>query len=943
MKKLLASLSLVVFGACGSGGSTTIAVTGVTLNCTALELTLGDAAVTLVATISPSNASNKKVNWRVDQPSVVSITNRGMVTPNSEGIATVEVTTEDGGYAAKCSVKVSARQPYAVAGVSLDKGELILAVRGASGTLSATIFPSTAANKALTWSSSDSAIATVNDGVVTPLSVGDAVIAVTTQDGGFTAQCKVTVLSSIVAVAGVSLNRTKLRLAVGGKIATLTATVSPSTATNKKITWLSDNTSVAMVSNGTITPVAGGTATISVTTEDGAKSASCIVKVAPGSGWAMKTSPGDFSHVSVADLTIPKDFTLEVWVKPTAVSEDQFVIAKQIEKEEYNQFRLGFVSGNAYFMMTDSKGDGGLWEGVYKLLTPVKAGEWMHLAVTKSGADFVFYVDGVSKATFKANADLQHTGTCLLKFGAGVASDGASAVNGLDGVVDEIRIWDIARSADEIAADLNKHLFPDHPQYSQLIAYYQFDEGVGGAVSDAKGNHSGMLVNNPTWEESTAPAGGWGIENTPVLPVPTVEQAAWQRYELTAFFHFGMNTFTDKEWGDGTESSSWFNPTELDTAQWVKAIKDAGFRQAILVAKHHDGFCLWPSQYTSHSVKNSPWKEGQGDVIREFTDAAHEAGIKVGLYLSPWDRHESTFGTSAYNTYFKNQLAELLTNYGEIDEVWFDGANGEGPNGKKQVYDWNGFFALIRQLQPQALIAISGPDIRWVGNESGIAPLGETSVQYRGGKYVWYPSECDVSIRPGWFYHPNEDVSVKSVASLMDIYMKSVGRNCTLLLNIPPNTRGLIAEPDATRLNEFSQARAKNFSENLVLGMTVSVDSTQTAARLANDGNLATYWAAAGGKKSGRLEVDFGTSRSFNVVSVREFIELGERVTKYHIEVPDSGSWKTVAIGTIIGQRNFLSFSTQHAQKIALVIENAKDAPAIAELGVFYASDLASP
>ena len=293
-------------------------------------------------------------------------------------------------------------------------------------------------------------------------------------------------------------------------------------------------------------------------------------------------------------------------------------------------------------------------------------------------------------------------------------------------------------------------------------------------------------------------------------PTPTPQQLAWQRHELIAFAHFGINTFTDREWGDGKEDPGLFNPTDFDARQWAAALHAAGVKLLILTAKHHDGFCLWPSRFTEHSVKNSPWRNGQGDVVREVVDALREREIRVGLYLSPWDRNQPWYGDSPkYNEYFRNQLGELLGNYGVIDEVWFDGACGEGPNGKKQEYDWTSYYALVRERQPAALIAICGPDIRWVGNESGVARENESSVVQRDGHLAWHPAECDVSIRPGWFYHPAEDAKVKSLPTLVDIYFKSVGRNSVLLLNIPPDRRGRIADADVVRLQELDPRLSK--------------------------------------------------------------------------------------------------------------------------------------
>lgn len=383
-------------------------------------------------------------------------------------------------------------------------------------------------------------------------------------------------------------------------------------------------------------------------------------------------------------------------------------------------------------------------------------------------------------------------------------------------------------------------------------------------------------------------------------PVPTPEQLAWQKMELTMFCHFGVNTFTDREWGDGQEAESLFNPTDLDCNQWAQAAKKGGFKLMILTAKHHDGFCLWPSAQTDHCVKKAPWKNGEGDVVREFVDACRAEDLKVGLYLSPWDRHEACYGTDAYNDYFCKQLTELLSNYGKIDEVWFDGACGEGPNGKKQVYDWKRYFALIRQLQPKALIAISGPDIRWVGNESGFAREGESSVRTRDGQPVWYPAECDVSIRPGWFYHEKEDGKVKSIEHLMDIYFKSVGRNSVLLLNVPPDRRGRFAEPDVKRLNEF--------------GETVRGLYADTVAKGTTDG-------------ASPYVLEFGGSRAVTLVNVQEDISQGERVKAYHVDVRVGGEWRAVARGSVVGQRNLLRIAEVTADAARLAIDRCEGEP----------------
>jgi len=438
------------------------------------------------------------------------------------------------------------------------------------------------------------------------------------------------------------------------------------------------------------------------------------------------------------------------------------------------------------------------------------------------------------------------------------------------------------------------------------------------------------------------------------MPVkPTPQQASWQEAELTMFLHFGMNTFTDREWGDGTEDPKLFNPAELDARQWVRVAKSAGFGYMILTAKHHDGFCLWPSAYTEHSVKHSPWREGKGDVVREFADACREADMKMGIYLSPWDRHEPTYGNSpVYNRHFKNQLTELLTHYGPVAEVWFDGACGEGPNGRKQEYDWQGFYRLIRRLQPRALIAICGPDIRWVGNEDGYARESEWSVQEPNPTFhygimgaVWYPAECDVSIRPGWFWHKAEDDKLKSLEHLVDIYYKSVGRNSVLLLNVPPNDRGLISKPDIRRLREFRDAIDRTFAVNLAQGKPAVAKNAAEGFPGSNavDGNRETYWATEEGVTSSCLEVDLGAPTTFNVAMVQEYIPLGQRVERYKIEAWWGPRWKEIARGTTIGHKKLDRFPDVTAQKVRLAIISSQESPLIRSFGLFRAPGLVQP
>jgi len=444
---------------------------------------------------------------------------------------------------------------------------------------------------------------------------------------------------------------------------------------------------------------------------------------------------------------------------------------------------------------------------------------------------------------------------------------------------------------------------------------------------------------------------------------PSARQLAWQELEFIAFIHFTINTFTDKEWGDGTEDPAIFNPTQLDTRQWVRVCKDAGMKMIILTAKHHDGFCLWPSKYTEHSVKNSPWKNGRGDVVRELADACREAGLKLGLYLSPWDRHEPTYGnTVKYNKFYKNQLQELLTNYGEISEVWFDGAKGR--DAKDMVYDWPGYYAIVRKLQPDAVI-FNGLDIRWVGNESGYARETEWSVMNRNDKpfgfinprqkdlgsikalgdgenLIWYPAETDVSIRPGWFYHASQDDKVKSLEKLLDIYYISVGRNTVLLLNLPPDRRGLIHENDVQRLRELRKALDATFKHNLALGAAVKAscvrgDNPRYGADKIVDGKKDTYWSSDDGTTTATLEFDLGKKCTFNVTELAEYIKVGQRVEEFVLEARHGKTWKEFARGTTIGYKRLLRFEEVSTRKVRLKILNSRVCPTISNFALFYA------
>ncbi len=453
--------------------------------------------------------------------------------------------------------------------------------------------------------------------------------------------------------------------------------------------------------------------------------------------------------------------------------------------------------------------------------------------------------------------------------------------------------------------------------------------------------------------------------------VPSERQLRWQALEFQAFVHFGMNTFTDREWGEGTEDPKLFNPTDFAAGQWVEAVRAAGVRGLIVTAKHHDGFCLWPSKFTEHSVKNSPWKGGQGDVVGEVAAACGKAGLAFGVYLSPWDRHEPTYGDSPrYNEHFKSQLRELLTNYGEISEVWFDGACGEGSNGKRQVYDWAGYFALIRQLQPGAVISIMGPDARWIGNEAGVTRESEWSVipvvgfddlpdetnpggiahldaqakdlgsfgriaeaARLGGRLLWYPGQVDVSIRPGWFYHAAEDDKVKTLDQLLDIYYTSVGGNAQLLLNIPPDKRGRIHENDARRLQELGDRLRATFADNLATKAKTSMTSERALVDGIDKRGRATGYSTRG---VDIFEWDLRGQKRFNVAMMKENLREGQRIEAFAVDVRDGTDWREIAKGTTIGWKKLLRFPAVTADKVRVrVLRSRGEVPPFIRSGSF--------
>lgn len=453
---------------------------------------------------------------------------------------------------------------------------------------------------------------------------------------------------------------------------------------------------------------------------------------------------------------------------------------------------------------------------------------------------------------------------------------------------------------------------------------------------------------------------------------PSSRQLAWQEMELTTFIHYGLYPFHGRKgWDPSEEGPKMFNPTQMDVRQWARVCKDTGIKMVILTAKNHDGFCLWPSKFTDRSVKNSPWKDGKGDVVKELADACREMGLKFGVYLSPWDQSETSYGDSVlYNEFFKNQLTELLTNYGKISEVWFDGACGEGPNGKKQVYDWAGYYELIRRLQPNAIIANVGPDVRWVGTESGYGRETEWSVlalsekdyihigtypnEWKGTEYdlgsreklkeavrlTWWPAETCVSIRPNWMYYKDDDNKVKTVEHLLDIYYSSVGRNGVLLLNFPPDTRGLIHETDALRARQLRAVLDVTFKHDFALkakttSSHIRGDDPVYAPNKIVDGDKETYWSTDDGQTAATVEFDLGSAKTFNRAMLQEYIKLGQRVEEFVLEAWDGNNWKEFTRGTTIGYKRLLRFPDVTAQQVRLRINQSRLCPTISNFGLY--------
>ena len=466
-----------------------------------------------------------------------------------------------------------------------------------------------------------------------------------------------------------------------------------------------------------------------------------------------------------------------------------------------------------------------------------------------------------------------------------------------------------------------------------------------------------------------------------IKAIPSERQLTYEKMEFFCFIHFTVNTFTGSEWGDGKEDVSIFNPTELDARLWVKTAKDAGMKGLILTCKHHDGFCLWPSKYTEHSVKNSPYKNGKGDIVREVSEACKEFGLKFGIYLSPWDRNNSSYGKGKeYDDYYVNQLTELLTEYGELYTIWLDGACGEGANGKIQKYDWNRYYKVMRELQPNAVISISGPDVRWCGNEAGEVresewsvvakdmtdpsitaelsqhedneefrdrPLDETQSDLGSRErlknekeLVWYPAETDVSIRPGWFYHEEEDDKVRSFENLKDIYLKSVGGNTTLLLNIPPMKNGKIHEKDIAILKRLGEFINDTFKDNLLKNALITTvpehDCRGNSPDMMRTDDYNTYFMNKEGENKLLIEIKFDECKKLKYLVLKEAITFSQRVEKFNVYFNDeSGNKIKIFEGTTIGYKRIIDLKGNKTDNLTIEIEDSRVAPVMSFVGVY--------
>lgn len=460
-----------------------------------------------------------------------------------------------------------------------------------------------------------------------------------------------------------------------------------------------------------------------------------------------------------------------------------------------------------------------------------------------------------------------------------------------------------------------------------------------------------------------------------VTVVPNENQINWQKLEFTAFFHYGINSFYDREWGTGKEDISVFSPQNLDTDQWCQALKKAEIKACIITAKHHDGFCLWDTAYTEHSVMHTPYGK---DIVAQLAKSCEKYGIKLAVYLSPWDMHEPSYGKGKeYDDYFCNQLTELLTKYGKLYSVWFDGACGEGPNGKKQEYDWNRYYSVIRELQPEAVIAVSGPDVRWCGNEAGecresewsVVPaqvfsqseiaknsqqsddesfrvkkldqmtmdLGSRQVVKDAKELIWYPAEVDVSIRPGWFYHESEDMQVKSLEILKNIYLKSVGGNSVLLLNIPPHKNGYVTSYDEQRLEELGDFIRDTFADNKLYEAKISASSTEgdyaVEHVLTQDESC---WKSEDYAVKPTITIELAESTSIEYLVLQEQIRFSQRVESFQVwaEVKD-GQKELIYEGTTVGYKKICQFDPISAKRIEIVFNACRITPTIMFIGAY--------
>lgn len=445
-------------------------------------------------------------------------------------------------------------------------------------------------------------------------------------------------------------------------------------------------------------------------------------------------------------------------------------------------------------------------------------------------------------------------------------------------------------------------------------------------------------------------------QETPVQPLPSAAQLAWQNNEFYLFMHFGPNTFTDLEWGKGSEQEEIFNPTKLDCNQWCSIAKAAGAKGIIITAKHHDGFCLWPSKFSAHTVAQSKWKDGKGDVLKELSDACKKYDLKFGVYLSPWDRNHPAYGTEEYNEVFINMMKEVIQHYGPMFEFWWDGANGEGPGGKKQQYDWKRFEATLRTIAPNTCVFSDiGPDIRWTGNESGTASLTNWNLldtarfargagappadTLNGGNKFgknWIPSECDVSIRPGWFYHENENEKIKTAAELFSLYLKSVGRGSSLLLNVPPDRNGLISKYDSASLMNFKRNLDESFKKNLAKNATLhyKFNNIQQSSTLLTDNNITSYIASSLAD-SPNITISFLKEENINCIMLSEPLQMGQRISSFSILLINNNKVIKKITATTIGHKRIITFPGTMVQSVEIKINESKAIPLISEIAIY--------